>query len=577
MFSRVKDYYEIDNLAVFIWIWGDTSLGYDVQGTYPPYPEVLQTSDALEEYGIKTLHRVLSFSFGSNDPLYEELNVEDYTIKKIDGEVLFAHPNLVYVDQSTDFWKDHMINFIVKQRLLNEAGGNGMFWDNPYPAGYSGYFPSNDRTSGPGGSWGYEEYAWLMENVRIEARKTNPEFVSAHEAAHEVYIRASDNSAPHGFLKQQIDGTEVIPMYETIYSGYIPFIISNHEYFFLYGYPDSGSYTDLKHMTFAAIEAYRWGHSVNTQETLSWTFGEQVANHEAELFSGAAGLGSEVQDIKEYAAYLKKLIKLRKDTRKFLTYGELLRVLETDSPNVGIPFRNIQTGEIFDVPTQKVVNSVWGANDGSIGIFFANYNREEQIVSYELDYSDLGLDSGIDYDVYIIDDNGRNYSKTISSDSSETTTFAPLSALLVELTESTGGVCGDGFKTHDEVCDTLGDIGCVAGESCSSCVSCNVSGSDDDGSDGGGNNGGGGGDDSDDDGNDGGDDDNGNSGSDDGGDVGGNGGNSDEGDGWLRSAARALGESGLGAWIAGVLFVIGIVVIVILIILRRRRSRFEIF
>lgn len=442
MMNRVKEYYDVEDMAVFVWNPSNPNLGYGSQGDYPSYDKMIETSEALDDYGIKTMHRVWAYGFDKDNPNYSSLNAEQYASKLISGEI-YEDPNSAMMDHSTSFWRNRLIDVIVKQHLLTESKANGMFWDNPYPLGYSQYFPSSNRTEGPGGNWQYSDYVSLMNEVRSEGRSIVPDFVTAHEAAFEGYIQSSDTSAPHGFLKKQIAGAEVIPMFETIFSGYIPFMISNHEYFFLNGYPN-GTYTDLKYMTLSAVSAFRWGHSVNTQEAFSYSMGENVANHEAELFSQANSFPYEVEKMKEYASFLKKLIDLRKNNKKFLVYGELLRPVSTNSPNVNIPFRDATTQQVYNLLFPKVVNSAWKASDGTVGVFLGNYNREAQSVSYTINYSQLGLNSSKSYNIFVMNEAGeKSFFKTISNNSTETTSISPLSTQMIELSEYSGAFCGD--------------------------------------------------------------------------------------------------------------------------------------
>jgi hypothetical protein len=219
LMNRVKEYYNVDDMAVFVWSPSDPNLSYGVQGDYPPYDKMIETSEALENYGIKTLHRVWAYGFDKDNPNYSSTNAEQYASKSVSGNIV-EDSKSAWMDHSTDFWRNRLKDVIIKQHLLTDSKANGMFWDNPYPLGYAGYYPTSSRTEGPGGNWQYADYVSLMNEVRTEGRSIDPGFVTAHEAAYEGYIQSSDTSAPHGFLKQQINGSEVIPMFETIFSGY---------------------------------------------------------------------------------------------------------------------------------------------------------------------------------------------------------------------------------------------------------------------------------------------------------------------------------------------------------------------
>ena len=94
------------------------------------------------------------------------------------------------------------------------------------------------------------------------------------------------------------------------------------------------------------------------------------------------------------AAYLKKVGKCRVAARKFLTYGELVGLIEplndvkkiTETwPDHG---NNPRTATL-----PSIQGSIWKAEDGTLGIFLANYLEKNNTVEFRAEPAKFGADS----------------------------------------------------------------------------------------------------------------------------------------------------------------------------------------
>ena len=162
-----------------------------------------------------------------------------------------------------------------------------------------------------------------------------------------------------------------LPMMEMVYSGYTLYFGSRAE-----SLPDE---------IFNVIEgrAFLWGHQNGWMSP--WYLKE---THE------------------EKAAFMKAMAKYRISTRYFLTYGELLGVIKPtdDIPVIQGKYRNADgIDQKFEYPA--VMGSVWKSEDGTFGVYMANFEEKQNKLQFVLDlreYSSAGK-----FKVYNIDENGK--------------------------------------------------------------------------------------------------------------------------------------------------------------------------
>ncbi len=102
------------------------------------------------------------------------------------------------------------------------------------------------------------------------------------------------------------------------------------------------------------------------------------------------------------AAYLKKIGKYRVAGKKFLTYGELVDLID-------------HTDTISEPWTTPIVQgAVWKAEDGSLGVFFVNHLEKESVMEWTIDPEKYGLEPrGDEYAITRIGPEGRRLEDTV--------------------------------------------------------------------------------------------------------------------------------------------------------------------
>jgi hypothetical protein len=200
--------------------------------------------------------------------------------------------------------------------------------------------------------------------IRESARRVNPNFASHHEALNEIYIDVDD--------LQEVctsPSNTNIPLFEAVFHDYNfqmgrRIIEWNNRRQFPPGKADGDAAIDEFTASFA--QTYVWGNQPAWMRTDISTYAPKVA------------------------AVTKRFMDARYRSMKFLNVGQMMRPL-----TVTRPLPEVKTTWRFnDTPEHimpAVINSVWKAADGSIGIVLANITAQPQSISYRFDLAEAGL------------------------------------------------------------------------------------------------------------------------------------------------------------------------------------------
>ncbi len=204
----------------------------------------------------------------------------------------------------------------------------------------------------------------MVTIIRDEARKHQPGFALHHEVLSEIYIDVADAAevctSPNN---------RNIPMWEAVY----------HDYYFVMGrriiewmdrntYPIGARDGDELFDEFASsyAQTFIWGNQP------SWT---RI-------------------DILDYAprvaAFIKKTMNARYRTLDYLNFGDMMRPLVVTTPLEKVT----RIWRLNDTPEHTlpvVLNSVWKAPDGSLGIVLFNITDQPQTIDYRSDLAECGL------------------------------------------------------------------------------------------------------------------------------------------------------------------------------------------
>jgi len=196
----------------------------------------------------------------------------------------------------------------------------------------------------------------LYGHIRHELKQINPEVMLTGEDNAEFVIDLLDTALSLGGV-----GVKA-PVFQAVYHGYT----------LVYGG------TGNRNPAHPGIG--RW-----------WLLGNQNGWHDYEgVFVEALKGNTKYESYKRNAQYYRKLLHCHyKFARPYLAYGEMLR-----PPTItGIPTITSRDGNgPYTVPV--VEGSTWRAPDGSVGIFFLNYDKEQ---AHEFSWS-VDLGEGADWD-----------------------------------------------------------------------------------------------------------------------------------------------------------------------------------
>jgi hypothetical protein len=95
------------------------------------------------------------------------------------------------------------------------------------------------------------------------------------------------------------------------------------------------------------------------------------------------------------AAYLKKVGMYRAAAKKFLTFGELVDLIEpTNSVETITEVWPDHENKPRNATLPSIQGAVWKAEDGTLGVFLANYLDKDNMIEFAVDPSAYGLKSG---------------------------------------------------------------------------------------------------------------------------------------------------------------------------------------
>jgi hypothetical protein len=203
-----------------------------------------------------------------------------------------------------------------------------------------------------------------IKMLRDSARTVKPHFAIHHEALCEIYVDRDDLqevcTAP---------SNNNIPMFEAVYHDY-SFVMGRriHPWMdrrtFPIGDPKYGD-NDINQFVSSFAQAFIWGNQPG------WTRLDIV------------------QYSPKVAEYIKRSMHVRYHNMKYLNVGRMIRSLTVTKklPTVTNIWTTCETPE---VTLPVILNSVWRASDGTIGIVLANITDQPQTIKYAYDLSENG-------------------------------------------------------------------------------------------------------------------------------------------------------------------------------------------
>ena len=261
------------------------------------------------------------------------------------GKIIIAHyggQEHANMCPGSPLWRSKLL--AISKELAGRYGVDGVYFD---------FLTAKDRPCWntrhghpvQGGDFWAKAVGGLYREIRSECRKLNPEFMLTGENAAEFCIDALDTFLVHGY-------TGTIPLFNAVYHGYT----------LVFGGTSN---------RFAPLPQHigRW-----------WLMGNQNGWHNWELVFAKSPAYSKPAD------YYRKLLQCHhRFARPYLAYGEMLR-----PPNVSgdLPVLDGNATEgPYTVPA--VEGSAWRAPEGSVGVFFLNYDDDAHEFTWRVDLSEI--------------------------------------------------------------------------------------------------------------------------------------------------------------------------------------------
>ncbi len=362
-------YYDVP-VGVHIYRWHEIAFDNDYPEYFPTKPGVPEAVKKLVDAGIVAMPYINARLWDSRAVSFPE--AIPYTTKDPTGERYLE----IYGEKSglltpmctqTKLWQDTV--FELCRRIYDEVGANAVYLDqiSAMPASPC-YDPTHGHPLGGGHHW-HDGYRTILNRVKDYIDQSGRELFLTSENPGDAHIDGVE-----AFLiwtpRQQTE----VPMMTAVYAGYTLYYASNHT---------TGE--GLRSFVMAQSRDFLWGSQ------LGW-------------------MGPTLPD--PFRVHLKKLVRLRVQARKFLTFGELVGELESTagSEHVGgsqeaMAMRKAAAPKVSAVwpffgkqqvaTMDAVISSVWRAEDGTIGLFLANLSETPQTYQYSFDPGSYGLAGNI--------------------------------------------------------------------------------------------------------------------------------------------------------------------------------------
>ena len=251
----------------------------------------------------------------------------------------------------TEFWQDKVTQIV--ERLAKEVGVNAVYIDQIAAASPILCFDKSHGHPLGGGGWWVDGYRKMLRKVQKVAHSNGREMIITTECAAEPFMDGVD-----AFLIWIKPDERSIPMITAVYSGYSIY----------FGSPAWFGHGD-RAWIMAQGRAFLWG--------------SQNGWMDLQLFR---------PEHAKKAAYLKKVGKCRVAAKKFLTFGELVDLIEpTNDINTITETWPDHGNKPRTATLPSIQGSIWKAEDGTLGIFLANYLEEDNTIEFRIDPAEYGI------------------------------------------------------------------------------------------------------------------------------------------------------------------------------------------
>ncbi len=254
----------------------------------------------------------------------------------------------------TKFWQDKVGEIV--WRLVDEFGVNGVYTDQVAAAAPRFCMDATHGHPLGGGEWWVQGYDKMLEPMRARMKAKHPDSFLTTESNAEPYIQHYD-----AYLMCNSTQGNLIPLFTSVYSD---MILTFGRYTFESDAQDENAFY--------------------MKEGELFIFGGQL---------GWLGYFPADEKYKAHGDYLKALSECRERAQKWMALGEMLRPLEYkgEMPSVAGQWTVWRAKQRVELPA--VMNSVWRAPDGTIGIALTNMSAKAVKARFEFKGAEYGLKS----------------------------------------------------------------------------------------------------------------------------------------------------------------------------------------
>ena len=420
-------------LAVHYYGWHRYPFDYKYPEFFPPLSGdegFKKEAQALNEAGIRMVPYINACIYDKALPSYKEQNVLRYCRKDEHGNshnwpiphtAAYEAENIDvpisyfdWVCPYTAFWQARMRE--ISEKLVGEYGVPGIYYDVLSGSCLECFDPGHGHTKGGGNYWAIGNRK-LLQLCRDSVRKINPDVMMTSENVNEVYIDKLDSFLL--FCNQYWPGA--VPAFQAVY----------HDYAITFGNCVIGGERDVQSLTMPVGESF-----VNGDQLGWFNIRPDLLAYRQRKMSGKEERTEEEKKRDKYAEFVIHIAHLRQNAGlKFLAFGEMLRALQFENELPVVEGKWADPPDVRRMPA--VLNSVWKAPDGTLGLVFCNIdiNESAHAVRYAIDVTDCGLPEGRTYLLVERSDEGgekvlEKYSSAIIK---RTETLPSLRGLILEI------------------------------------------------------------------------------------------------------------------------------------------------
>ena len=376
-------------LAVHFYGWHSNRFDTNLPEHLPPLLGKARFREQVQELhaaGVRIVPYICGSLWDNSSPSYKQQNAVRYSAKKPNGQPLIwrffhqAHFKKGWVDKpicdqdwmcpTTDFWQNKIKDISVE--LVRDYDVDGVYYDVVIGTCHECFDPSHGHPKGGGDYWVSGTRELLLKN-RKAIKAIKPDVMMTSEEPSEPYIDCLDSMLLS--LNQGKSGN--VPAFQAVY----------HDYCLLFGNMAVHTQGTLSSLPMAI------GESLVSGDQLGWfntwvLFRPNHPREELKIYWADEALR------KKYLNFTIHVARLRyRAGQKFLVFGQMLRPLTFKNQ---LPIR--EGFWQWDGKQKRrfpaVMNSVWKAPDGSVGVVLCNITDREHAVEFTLDLKQYGMPAG---------------------------------------------------------------------------------------------------------------------------------------------------------------------------------------